>query len=584
MSRAICRCGQQVRTNAKSGAKVQCPRCDAWLDVAERMLDPDRAMDEKRIGSDPGVLLRRTQASNPSEKIKASVGHLDSIGIGRIMLVSLLAAIPLGLMLWAYFGLASSSKKLISIDKPDSSTTAEVGSLGWGQLDWKDKFEAYPNGAQVKQIATKIADSGMLLDPGRFWEQLDVSAFEKNALSPGGSLVAYQEKIPIKQIVDDLKSIPFDTVSKTNEIAHCRWDVLRVHQVPESLGVLVRYFQEPMSVSELVMSDDWISGLRRILSVEEYFNVAKDLYSRRKTSEPNMIGSEKQKGIQEQSTESIFTPYFGFAVLTFSVSEGAVLWSDVTGIPSEVPLSRACGTMFQKDWFAFQKRSRVQQQRIPSGWKAEGIIDVFGEYESPEDQSFARELVFSETKPDSETVARIDRAIPSVSSSRAKELISVALSVTSNYGQLKENVSIFRKNHPKDLGLDVLLLSLWMRHHDSKRSGLTYDDFGVVFVDAADRLFASFKDPTLIDIKARIYWSHSRQEESEEQLSLAQDLGTTSAFFFKRRIEHALEKADKSETLSYLSKFNTFWLSQPAVIIEYDTKTTWNNLVKRWGK
>lgn len=181
-------------------------------------------------------------------------------------------------------------------------------------------------------------------------------------------------------------------------------------------------------------------------------------------------------------------------------------------------------------------------------------------------------------------MARIDRAILSVSSSRARELISVALSVTSNYGQLKENVSIFRKNHPKDLGLDVLLLSLWMRHHDSKRSGLTYDDFGVVFVDAADRLFASFKDPTLIDIKARIYWSHSRQEESEEQLSLAQDLGTTSAFFFKRRIEHALEKADKSETLSYLSKFNTFWLSQPAGVIEYDTKTTWNNLVKRWGK
>lgn len=36
-----------------------------------------------------------------------------------------------------------------------------------------------------------------------------------------------------------------------------------------------------MSISELIVSDEWISGLRQVLSVEEYFNVAKDLYSRR---------------------------------------------------------------------------------------------------------------------------------------------------------------------------------------------------------------------------------------------------------------------------------------------------------------
>ncbi|MFM7518743.1 MAG: hypothetical protein ACKO3V_17545 [Pirellula sp.] len=222
MGRAICRCGQQIRTNAKSGARVQCPRCETWLTVADKVLDPDRALEEKRIGSDPGVLLRQTNARNPSEKSGASGGHHSTMGISRIVFVSLLATIPLGLVLWTYFGSASPSKKLTRIDKPDSARTTEGGSPGW--------------------------------------EQLDASAFEKRALSPGGSLVAYQEKIPIKQIVDGLKTIPFDTVSKTAEIAHCRWDVLRAHRGPESIEVLVRYFQEPMSISELIMSDEWISG------------------------------------------------------------------------------------------------------------------------------------------------------------------------------------------------------------------------------------------------------------------------------------------------------------------------------------
>jgi hypothetical protein len=454
----------------------------------------------------------------------------------------------------------------------------------WGQLDWKDNFEAYPKGAQVKQIATKITDTGKFLEPGRFWEQLDASAFEKKVLSPGGSLLVRNEKIPIKQIVDGLKSIPFDTISKPDEIVSCQWDALGVHRVADSLGVLVRYFQEPMNISELINSDDWISNLSKVLSVDEYINVAKDLYAHRKNSGAKFLDAEKKQVNQDQFIESIFTPYFGYIVLTFNTSENAVLWSDVTGIPGEVRLSRACGTILQKDWHAFQKRTSVQENQVPSGWKTEGIIDVFGEYESPEDQFFARELVFCETKPDAETVARIERAIPSVSTSRSKELISVALSVTSNYGQLKDHVSVFRKVHPKDLGLDVLLLSLWMKHHDSKRSGLPYDDFGVIFVDAADRLYTTFKDPTLIDIKARIYWSHSRYEETDEQLNLAEALGKTSAFFFKRRIEQALQKEDKSETLNYLSKFNTFWLSQPGVELMLDSKPTLNNLGRRWKK
>lgn len=584
MGRAICRCGQQVRTNAKSGARVQCPRCETWLTIAEKILDSDRAMDEKSIGSDPGILLRRTEASDPSEKIGVSDSHLDSIGIGRILIVSLLVAIPVALVLWAYFGFANSSKKLTRLDESDSLRTAEVSSLGWGQIDWKDEFEAYPKGAQVKQIATKIADAGMLLDPGRFWDQLDVSAFEKNVQSPGGSLVAYQEKIPIKQIVDGLKTIPLDTVSESDLIGACKWDVIGVHPgpEPESIGVLIRYFNEPIELSKLVMSEAWISEMSKMLSLEEYFNVAKDLYARRSDKEVNRGALDRQRSVQEQVYESIFTPYFGYMVLIFKSSGSGVLWSDTVAIPGEVRLSRACGTMLQKDWYAFRNRVSVEPQRVPQGWTAEGLIDIFGEYNSLDEQSFGREIVFGDSRPDGETVVRIERAIPSISPSRSKELVSVAIAATSNYGRLKESVAAFRKIYPKDIGVDALLLSIWMRHHSSSRSAMTFGDFGEVFVDAADRLYAKHRDPLLFDIKARIYWSHGQRQPSDEQLALAERFGNASAFYFQRRIETSLENNDKANALSYLSKFSTFWLGQPGVVLEADPNSSLKKLDRIW--
>lgn len=585
MGRAICRCGQQIRTNAKSGAKVQCPRCETWLTVFEKVFDPDKAMDEKRIDSDPGILLRDTHARESSEKIGASVGHNDATGIGRIVIVSLLVAIPVTIMLWAYFSFASSSKKLPRVEKADSLRTAEVRSQGWGQIDWKVEFEALPKGAQVKQIASKIADTGMLLDPGRFWDQLDVSAFEKNVRSPGGSLVAYQEKMPIKEIIDGLKTIPLDSVSETDLIGACKWDVIGVHPgpEPESIGVLIRYFNEPIELSKLVMSEAWISEMSKMLSLEEYFNVAKDLYARRSGKEFNRGALDRQQSLQEQVYESIFTPYFGYMVLIFKSSSSGVLWSDTVAIPSEVRLSRACGTMLQKDWYAFRKRVSVEPQRVPEGWTAEGLIDIFGEYNSLDEQSFGREIVFGDSKPDSETVVRIERAIPSISPSRSKELVSVAIAATSNYGRLKESVSAFRKIYPKDIGVDALLLSIWMRHHSSSRSAMTFGDFGEVFVDAADRLYAKHKDPILFDIKARIYWSHGQRQPTDEQLALAERFGNASAFYFQRRIESSLENNDKAKALSYLSKFSTFWLGQPGVVLESDPNSSLKKLHRTWG-
>jgi hypothetical protein len=69
---------------------------------------------------------------------------------------------------------------------------------------------------------------------------------------------------------------------------------------------------------------------------------------------------------------------------------------------------------------------------------------------------------------------------------------------------------------------------------------------------------------------------------SDDQLVISERLGNTSAFFFQRQIEGAIERNDKAATLSYLTKFNTFWLGQPGVAIELDPNSTWKNLQRNW--
>ena len=590
MGRAICRCGQQLRTSAKSGSQIQCPRCEAWLTVVEKVLYPNRVLEQKRLDQEPDLLLHRTHFDEATQTAPESNQPNQSVANRRtrsatsswVLFAFVLLVATLGAVLWAYWGLGGSDKKVASVDNSVAFKATDSKQLDWGQIDWQDHLEANPNGKQVEQVASKIAETGRLLDPVRFWEQLDLTGFEKKVLSPGGSFLAYQEKIPVKQIVDGMKTFPVEALSKPNAIASSKWDLMGFYQGPESIGVLVRYFHEPLDLSKLAMSESWISGLSQMLSVNEYFNVAKDLCARRGTSGINQNFFEKKQGLQDPTVESIFTPYFGYMVLIFDSSRDGFQWIDAVAIPSEVRLSRACGIILQKDWYAFRKKTTIEPEQTPSGWGIEGVIDVFGEYESRDEQSLGSDLLFGETRPDGEAVARIDRSIPGISPSRSRDLVSVALSATSNYGLLKARVADYRKNYPKDTGLDSLLISLWLRHHSSGRTGMTFDDFGSVFVDAADRLYQRYKDPVLVDIKARIFWSHGLVQDSDDQLVISERLGNTSAFFFQRQIEGAIERNDKAATLSYLTKFNTFWLGQPGVAIELDPNSTWKNLQRNW--
>ncbi|MEK0426429.1 MAG: hypothetical protein RJB11_2520, partial [Planctomycetota bacterium] len=67
MGRAICRCGQQLRTSEKSGSRIQCPRCEGWLTVVEKVLDPNRGLEQKRLDQEPDLLLHRTHFDEPTQ-------------------------------------------------------------------------------------------------------------------------------------------------------------------------------------------------------------------------------------------------------------------------------------------------------------------------------------------------------------------------------------------------------------------------------------------------------------------------------------------------------------------------------------
>lgn len=221
-------------------------------------------------------------------------------------------------------------------------------------------------------------------------------------------------------------------------------------------------------------------------------------------------------------------------------------------------------------------------RKVPAGWNPEGTIDVFGEYGFSGEQALAKSLVFAEKRPDAETVSRMERLSKSITQDRARGLVEIARAVTSNYGELKNKVLQFRKGFPGDSGADALLIALWLRFHDSQRSGMVFDEFGAVFVDAAERLHIKTGDNLLLEFKSRVYASHGRSEESDKQLDLAEQAGEKTVHLYKRRLEQAIERNDKLSALKLLSQFSTYWIGLPGMTLVALPSAEAKILVRKW--
>lgn len=580
MGKFICRCGQQIRTTAKPGAKIECPRCQSELKVAEKVLVLGDSSDIPLLGTRE---LRRSDPNDPSPEIYP-VGRTTQSSVG-----SNLSKRPsyLGLAIAVFFLIASlgmialvlqtnykeSDREPQSQQQPASQPS--VAETRWSNLQWEKDLSALANSPQIKSLAEKIATTGSTVDPTKFWELLDSKAFEQRVFSPLGSLRAYQDKVPIEKIIDKLKGFPIDALSTPQNTAASNWQVIGFQTKGQSIGVLVRYFHEPLNLQELVSSTQWIETLKNRMGVEEYLNVAKDLYS---TRNPN----SNQQSDKDVDLQSIFTPHLGYLVLVFEPTSDQWNWCDTVGIPSEVSLSRASGTIFEEGWIAFRNQTEVVSKKIPTGWTPEGTIDAFGEYDSVDQESFAKSLLFAQKRPDAQTNLRLERESKDISPERTRLLIDVAHAVTSNYTQIQKRANLFRSNFPNDSGVDVLLLSLWLRFFNSEKSGMVFDDFGAVFVDAAERLHIKTGDKLLLEIKSRIYASHGRFEESNKQLEQAEQAGIRTAFLFNRRIEQAIEQNDKVQLMKHLSQFSSFWLGQPDVLLKADYKLISRKLSRMW--
>jgi hypothetical protein len=464
-----------------------------------------------------------------------------------------------------------------------SDQTLSTGSLWSSTSTWERDFKKIPKGAEIQAISERVAKSGKSLDSRKFWDILDTKAFEKKVFSPGGSLRALQEKIPIDKIIEKLGRFPIESVSTPQSTFSGDWEVLGLTQRGSEMGLLVRYYYEHLDIASLVYSDEWIKSIGKLISIEEYLHVAKDLYCQREyRSETLPIAKQVATDDEFGAMQTIFTPLFGYMVLIFDLSGKEVVCNDVVAIPAEVALSRASGVVFEEDWIAFSRKVAVGNKSVPQGWSPEKTIDVFGEYETSGDDFISKSLVFAENRPDAETTERIERLIPSVTPDRSQQLVRIAQAVTSNYGELKMRVEQFRQSYPQDVGCDALLISLWLRFHDGKRSGMVLENFGTVFLDAAERLSGWTSDAMLFEIKSRIYASHGRIEESNRELDQAQRAGKKSVYMYRRGIEQAIEKGDKLEVLKLLANLNSHWIGQPGVSLASNQQNVLRILSKKW--
>ena len=590
MGKIICRCGMQFRTSATSGSQVECPRCSSPVTVSEKVLNG-----QDRIGTPLVDRLRINLPVTPSsipasEALARDVSDLQVsrlppkktnfkapvLGLLALTILSALIAIVI-------FRRVEDTPKVVGPTKSNELEGSKNVVFRWSSVaQWDKDFVQYPKGVEAQSLAQQIAINGCALDSMRFWDRLDTNAFEKRVLSPGGSLRVFQDKVPIDKILGKLKSFPIDAVSTAIQTGAADWQVLGIHQRGNELGVLVRYFYEPVALSQLVNSDDWIKSLAKLMTAEEYLNVAKDLYASRSPSPTTSVETKNDVAGEESTRQTIFTPVFGYIVLIFDTSSKTIRWSDAVGLPGDVRLSRASGTIFEEDWIVFKKQVEVLDRKVPAGWNPEGTIDVFGEYGFSGEQTFAKSLVFAEKRPDAETVSRMERLSKSITQDRARGLVEIAQAVTYNYGELKNKVLQFRKDFPGDSGADALLIALWLRFRDSQRSGMGFDEFGAVFVDAAERLHIKTGDNLLLEFKSRVYASHGRSEESDKQLDLAEQAGEKTVHLYQRRLEQAIERNDKLSALKLLSQFSTYWIGLPGMTLVALPSAEAKILVRKW--
>jgi hypothetical protein len=555
MPDVVCRCGTYVRAYVESGTKINCPQCGVVLTMG-----PSPDIPGPDIAKPLEDQLGRNTDSRVGTRRKFLFPLLSLILVVTLCGISIFALGRKGFSEWTTWQEASQNQEDLLLLPPQGQESiapkpqiTQTSSLWSASGNWQSTFSKAPSGSNIQSLSEEISRFGALMNPSAFWDRIHHSDQSKPSTEAN-------------RLVEYLQTLPIDSLSSITNTSSSDWKVLGFQQSKRELGVLIRYFYEPLSI-DTENSGEWVLASRQILSQEEMANTAQDIF--RPTSEISTANPTENPAADSRITPKhlLLTPRFGYLVLVFQEVNGQVACTDLVGIPGDVPLSQTAATN-SKAYLG------EEQSDVPVD-----LIDVFGQYQSIVGRSLAGSIFFRTREDQTYTIAEIRSFIGSISDPRAKRLAEIAEAATIDPSQLSSRVTRFRKEFPNDLGADSLLISIWFTVDKGKRSNASYDEVGKVYVESAHRLYMKTSDPLILEIKSRIYRFHGRMNDADKSLLDAEKENHQSIYLLQRRIQEAIDAGNKQDLIDYLTKLNDLSLSQSTKTINPAIRAKWKQLL-----
>ncbi len=604
MRKVICLCGQQVRTTPEmAGMTISCARCGRNLQVPAKVDDRLSApgLHTEHLQDHPVLHHRRDARQTAGELLRENAfddDNFDSEGltVGKVIAGAILSlatiAVVAGIVLYlpalrAPGGLLAPKYDPKQFVKVEEEKPKEYWA---NHVAWVNDFSQVPSGNKIGELSKKIVAKGSEYDSQGFWTLLDEHVFDDRVVGPEGSRLAVKDQISVASILDHLKSQPIDSISIPELSGLAAWDIIGVHNKRTTVGVLVRYFNDPWSPKSVFEDPTTRDALQRICTFEELSSVTENFLDTRVVKEVKRTDAQAPSD-EEASTSTaktyygITTPTFGYLVLLFDFTDGAVKWIDVLPLPGEVPYSRASGTLVQKDWVIFRRRVGMLNQKNTEVVQTndEAWIDAFGEYDSADSYPFADTLIFSKNPIDQETAEALSASTYTVKQDRSKQLIKIAQALRTDpsaYHQLANN---FRQRYPGDIAADALAVSMWFQHWNNRPTDDRKRILAKQMFDTIQRLRESTSDTFLLDLEYRIHDSIGNNDELTAMESELDALDLNSTAILKSRLRRACENKDKQQILQALQDINATWLAQPKVTKSDSTNEQWETLRKSWA-
>jgi len=602
MRKVICQCGRQVRTTPDmEGKTLQCGRCGQDVKVPARPVDKLSApgLHPELITDQPQLLHNR----EPRTLSKSMLGDNDfeineqesdkGLSLGKVVLGIVLSfaslAVVASIVIWwpvlrrpgSFWGISTFASSS-GVSRIRKQTQNELPREWWSKTTaWSRDFSQVPSGSKIEKISELVAKHGSANNSVDFWSLLDVHAFDKRVVGPNGSKLAVKDQVSVATILDHLKSQPLDSVSAPDIAGLCDWSVVGVQQKRTTVGVLVRYFNDDW-IPNSIFDDPLVLGpMQRICTFDEIAETGQDLLNQRGSISQSNIPENKEK---KKSNYGILTPRFGYIVLLFDFTDGDVKWIDLVTLPSEVSMSRASGTLVQKDWAFFRRRVGIlnsQNKKAPSN-NDEAWIDAFGEYESVENFTFADTLIFSKTQIDQATAEELSAATYGVTQKRIKELIKIAQALRTNTSSFASLTASYSDKFPSDMSADAIAISMWFQHWNSRPIDDRKRLLGQAILESLSRLKKATSDPFLLDIEYRIKRAIDPNADLSQMENELQKRSFNSTALLQVKIQRACNQGSKAELLKAIKQLNALWASQPGVKMEESTKDRWESLRSNW--